>query len=139
MAVVADLYDFIPRPPAWLLRRQRGVPRLALHRAVAELKPKSLYDFDRRIDAIGTFAQLPRSRRAGRANKRIGNILKKATDEIPHIEDEACCANRRNSRWPKRWKRSTPKPATRWRTATTSMRSPTSRGCGRRSMPSSTR
>ena len=27
--------------------------------AVAELKPASLYDFDRRIDAIGTFAQLP--------------------------------------------------------------------------------
>ena len=55
--------------------------------AVAELKPKSLYDFDRRIDAIGTFAQLPEAAALAAANKRIGNILKKATDEIPQVED----------------------------------------------------
>ena len=36
----------------------KGVPG-SHFTAVAELKPKSLYDFDRRIDAIGTFAQLP--------------------------------------------------------------------------------
>ena len=57
--------------------------------AVAELKPKSLYDFDRRIDAIGTFAQLPEAAALAAANKRIGNILKKADIEIPGMEDPA--------------------------------------------------
>ena len=36
----------------------RGVPA-AHFNAVAELKPASLYDFDRRLAAIGSFAQLP--------------------------------------------------------------------------------
>lgn len=80
-----ELYDFI-------LDRLRGyyadkdVPASHFN-AVAELKPKSLYDFDRRIDAIGTFAQLPEAAALAAANKRIGNILKKATDEIPQVED----------------------------------------------------
>ena len=50
---------------------------------------KSLYDFDRRIDAIGTFAQLPEAAALAAANKRIGNILKKAEGEILAIEDHA--------------------------------------------------
>ena len=82
-----EIYDFIlDRLRGYYA--DKGVP--ASHfTAVAELKPKSLYDFDRRIDAIGTFAQLPEAAALAAANKRIGNILKKATDEIPHIEDEA--------------------------------------------------
>ena len=55
--------------------------------AIAERKPTSLYDFDRRIDAIGTFAQLPEAAALAAANKRIGNILKKVEGEIPNIED----------------------------------------------------
>ena len=66
----------------------KGVPASHFN-AVAELKPASLYDFDRRIDAIGTFAQLPEAEALAAANKRINNILKKATDEIPPIEDRA--------------------------------------------------
>jgi len=66
----------------------KGVPGSHFN-AVAELKPKSLYDFDRRIDAIGTFAQLPEAAALAAANKRIGNILKKAEGEIPNIEDHA--------------------------------------------------
>ena len=82
-----EIYDFIlDRLRGYYA--DKGVP--ASHfTAVAELRPKSLYDFDRRIDAIGTFAQLPEAAALAAANKRIGNILKKATDEIPHIEDEA--------------------------------------------------
>jgi glycyl-tRNA synthetase beta chain len=85
-SVVGEIYDFI-------LDRLRGyyadkdVPASHFN-AVAELKPKSLYDFDRRIDAIGTFAQLPEAAALAAANKRIGNILKKATDAIPAIEDK---------------------------------------------------
>jgi glycyl-tRNA synthetase beta chain len=42
----------------------------------------SLYDFDRRIDAIGIFAQLPEAESLAAANKRIRNILRKAEGEV---------------------------------------------------------
>jgi glycyl-tRNA synthetase beta chain len=84
---ISEIHDFI-------LDRLRGYYAdkgvLGSHfNAVAELKPKSLYDFDRRIDAIGTFAQLPEAAALAAANKRIGNILKKAEGAIPNIEDHA--------------------------------------------------
>ncbi len=81
-----DIYNFIlDRLRGYYA--DKGVPG-AHFNAVAELKPKSLYDFDRRIDAIGTFAQLPEAEALAAANKRIGNILKKADIEIPGMEDE---------------------------------------------------
>jgi len=49
----------------------------------------SLTDFGRRLDAIGTFAQLPEAAALAAANKRIGNILKKADGAIPLQEDTA--------------------------------------------------
>jgi glycyl-tRNA synthetase beta chain len=85
-AVSDELYDFI-------LDRLRGYyadkgAPAAHFNAVAELKPASLYDLDRRIDAIGTFAQLPEAAALAAANKRIGNILKKSdatvSDTIDH-------------------------------------------------------
>ena len=66
----------------------KGVPASQFN-AVAELKPASLYDFDRRLDAIGIFAQLPEAAALAAANKRIGNILKKADIAIPGMEDPA--------------------------------------------------
>ncbi len=66
----------------------RGVPATHFN-AVAELKPASLYDFDRRIDAIGTFAALPEAEALAAANKRIRNILRKAEGEIPAAVDAA--------------------------------------------------
>ncbi|WP_447937745.1 glycine--tRNA ligase subunit beta [Thermomonas fusca] len=57
--------------------------------AVADAVCTSLYDFDRRLDAIGTFAQLPEAAALAAANKRIGNILKKADIAIPAMEDAA--------------------------------------------------
>ena len=81
-----EVYDFIlDRLRGYYA--DKGVPASHFN-AVAELKPKSLYDFDRRIDAIGTFAQLPEAAALAAANKRIGNILKKADIEIPGMEDE---------------------------------------------------
>ncbi|MBD8637756.1 MULTISPECIES: glycine--tRNA ligase subunit beta [unclassified Stenotrophomonas] len=86
-ADIGELYDFI-------LERLRGyyadkgVPA-AHFNAVAELKPASLYDFDRRIDAIGTFASLPEAPALAAANKRIGNILRKADIDIPGQIDPA--------------------------------------------------
>ena len=82
---VDSIYDFIlDRLRGYYA--DKGVPGSHFN-AVAELKPTSLYDFDRRIDAIGTFAQLPEAAALAAANKRIGNILKKAEGEIPPIED----------------------------------------------------
>lgn len=47
----------------------------------------SLYDFDRRIDAIGVFAALPEAEALAAANKRIRNILRKAEGAIPVMVD----------------------------------------------------
>ena len=83
--ILLELYDFIlDRLRGYYA--DKGMPA-AHFNAVAEKRPASLYDFDRRIDAIGTFAQLPEAAALAAANKRIGNILKKATDEIPPMED----------------------------------------------------
>jgi glycyl-tRNA synthetase beta chain len=80
-----EIYDFI-------IDRLRGyyadkdVPSSHFN-AVAALKPASLYDFDRRIDAIGTFAQLPEAEALAAANKRINNILKKSDVAIAETID----------------------------------------------------
>ncbi|RZA33226.1 MAG: glycine--tRNA ligase subunit beta [Lysobacteraceae bacterium] len=84
---IDSIYDFI-------LDRLRGyyadkrVPASNFN-AVAELRPHSLYDFDTRLDAIGQFAALPEAAALAAANKRIGNILKKADVEIPHAIDRS--------------------------------------------------
>jgi glycyl-tRNA synthetase beta chain len=84
---IEDLYDFIlDRLRGYYA--DKGVPA-AHFTAVAELKPASLYDFDTRLDAIGTFATLPEAEALAAANKRIGNILKKADIAIPHAVDRA--------------------------------------------------
>lgn len=86
-ALASELYDFIlDRLRGYYA--DKGVPA-AHFNAVAELKPASLYDFDTRIDAIGTFATLPEAEALAAANKRIGNILKKADTAIPAMEDPA--------------------------------------------------
>ncbi|MBT2768464.1 glycine--tRNA ligase subunit beta [Stenotrophomonas sp. ISL-67] len=85
-----DLYDFIlDRLRGYYA--DKGVPATHFN-AVAELKPASLYDFDRRIDAIGTFAALPEAEALAAANKRIRNILRKAEGEIPGMVDPALLA-----------------------------------------------
>lgn len=85
--IAIEIYDFIlDRLRSYYA--DKGVPA-AHFNAVAELKPASLYDFDTRLDAIGTFATLPEADALAAANKRIGNILKKADIAIPHAIDRA--------------------------------------------------
>lgn len=87
LADANDLYDFIlDRLRSYYA--DKGVPA-AHFTAVAELKPASLYDFDTRLDAIGTFATLPEAEALAAANKRIGNLLKKADIAIPHAIDRS--------------------------------------------------
>ena len=84
-----DLFDFI-------LDRLRGyyadtdVPVQhfeAVATRIRSIANASLYDFDRRIDAIGTFAQLPEAEALAAANKRIGNILKKSDVVVAETVD----------------------------------------------------
>jgi glycyl-tRNA synthetase beta chain len=86
-----DLFEFV-------LDRLRGyyadksVPAQhfeAVSNKIRSITDASLYDFDRRLDAIGIFAQLPEAAALAAANKRIGNILKKADIAIPGMEDPA--------------------------------------------------
>ncbi|MDP1699171.1 MAG: glycine--tRNA ligase subunit beta [Xanthomonadaceae bacterium] len=84
-ADIDELYDFILDR----LRNyyaEQGVPP-AHFEAVANLRPTSLLDFERRLKAIGEFVKLPEAEALAAANKRIGNILRKAEGEIPaHVE-----------------------------------------------------
>src|SRR5690606_18011597 len=88
-----ELYEFIlDRLRGYYA--DKGVPthhfNAVEHRALHPLNTAmSLYDFDRRIDAIGTFAQLPEAEALAAANKRINNILKKAGDGVPEAIDPA--------------------------------------------------
>lgn len=75
------LYDFILDRLRHYYADQ-GVPA-AHFEAVAALRPASLFDFERRLKAIGEFVKLPEAGALAAANKRIGNILKKAVGEIP--------------------------------------------------------
>ena len=85
-----DVYEFIlDRLRGYYA--DKGVPATHFN-AVAELKPASLYDFDRRIDAIGTFAALPEAEALAAANKRIRNILRKAEGDIPGMVDPSLLA-----------------------------------------------
>ncbi|WP_045738461.1 glycine--tRNA ligase subunit beta [Xanthomonas sp. MUS 060] len=87
LAELEELYDFIlDRLRGYYA--DKGVPATHFN-AVAELKVASLYDLDRRIDAIGTFAALPEADALAAANKRIRNILRKAEDAIPVQVDAA--------------------------------------------------
>ncbi|MCC4596480.1 glycine--tRNA ligase subunit beta [Xanthomonas campestris pv. phormiicola] len=80
-SLAEELFDFIlDRLRGYYA--DKGVPATHFN-AVAELKPASLYDFDRRIDAIGIFATLPEAEALAAANKRIRNILRKAEGAIP--------------------------------------------------------
>lgn len=89
-ALPHELYDFIiDRLRGYYA--DKGVPATHFN-AVAELKPVSLYDFDRRIDAIGIFAALPEAEALAAANKRIRNILRKAEGAIPGMVNPALLA-----------------------------------------------
>jgi glycyl-tRNA synthetase beta chain len=86
-ANVANLYDFIlDRLRSYYA--DRDIPASHFD-AVAELRPASLLDFDRRLKAIGEFSRLPEAPALAAANKRIRNILKKsaATETIPDSVD----------------------------------------------------
>lgn len=87
-SLIADatpaLTDFIYDRLAGSLREQ-GYSAQEVE-AVLALRPKRLGDVPKRLVAVRAFAALPESAALAAANKRIGNILKKAdTDVDPHV------------------------------------------------------
>lgn len=55
--------------------------------AVLSLRPPMLADIPKRLDAVRAFAILPEAPALAAANKRVGNILKKAEGEVGNTAD----------------------------------------------------
>ncbi len=58
--------------------------------AVLALHPRVLADIPKLLDAVRVFAGLPEAPALAAANKRVGNILKKAEGEVGGVVDPAC-------------------------------------------------
>ena len=61
--------------------------------AVAAVNPATLIDFDRRLRALDAFARMPEAASLAGANKRIGNLLRKATESAQDRVDPALLAD----------------------------------------------
>ncbi len=55
--------------------------------AVLALRPQRLGDIPKRLSAVRAFSALPEAPALAAANKRIGNILKKAQEVDPHVSE----------------------------------------------------
>jgi glycyl-tRNA synthetase beta chain len=77
---------------AFMLERLKGLytdggTAYDVFEAVAAVQPDSIADFEHRVRAVTDFRALPEAEALAAANKRIGNILKKAEDRIPDAVD----------------------------------------------------
>src|SRR5574343_1060056 len=82
----AALADFIYERLAGSLREQ-GFSAQEVE-AVLALQPQRLSDVAKRLTAVRAFAALPESPALAAANKRIGNILKKAGEVDAHVNTD---------------------------------------------------
>jgi glycyl-tRNA synthetase beta chain len=86
-AVIAQLADFIYDRLSGSLREQ-GYSVLEVE-AVVSLRPQRLGDIPKRLAAVRAFAALPEAASLAAANKRVGNILKKADGTVAAKVDTA--------------------------------------------------
>ncbi len=82
-----ELAEFIYERLAGLLREQ-GYSALEVD-AVLGLRPERLAEVPRRLAAVRAFAELPEAASLAAANKRVGNILKKADGRVEAETDAA--------------------------------------------------
>ncbi len=82
---LAPLVDFIYDRLAGSLREQ-GFSAQEVDSVVSQ-KPQRLGDVAKRLAAVRTFAALPEAPALAAANKRIGNILKKAQEVDAHVSE----------------------------------------------------
>jgi glycyl-tRNA synthetase beta chain len=80
-----QLLDFIYERLAGMLREQ-GYSAHEVD-AVLALRPQRLGDVPKRLAAVRAFAALPEAQALAAANKRIGNILKKADKADAHVNE----------------------------------------------------
>jgi glycyl-tRNA synthetase beta chain len=85
--VIEQLADFIFDRLAGSLREQ-GYSALEVD-AVVSLRPQRLGDIPKRLAAVRAFAALPEAASLAAANKRVGNILKKAEGAVTAQVDAA--------------------------------------------------
>jgi glycyl-tRNA synthetase beta chain len=78
--VATQLAEFITERLAGSLREQ-GYSALEVD-AVVSLRPQRLGDIPKRLAAVRAFAALPEAASLAAANKRVGNILKKAEGAV---------------------------------------------------------
>lgn len=76
----AQLTDFIFERLAGNLREQGYTPQEV--DAVIALRPQVLADIAQRLEAVRAFSKLPEAESLAAANKRVGNILKKAEGTV---------------------------------------------------------
>jgi glycyl-tRNA synthetase beta chain len=76
----AQLTDFIFERLAGNLREQGYTPQEV--DAVIALRPQVLADIAQRLEAVRAFSRLPEAESLAAANKRVGNILKKAEGSV---------------------------------------------------------
>jgi len=89
-AVASQVYGFMmERLRAYYL--ELGV-NIEVFEAVLARRPAQPLDFDARVKAVALFQTMPEAVSLAAANKRIGNILRKATDDIPEgiVESLLC-------------------------------------------------
>ncbi len=84
-ANLAPLSDFVFDRLSGALREQ-GYSAKEID-AVLALQPQRLNDVPKRLAAVRAFAALPEAAALAAANKRIGNILKKAPAVDPHVSE----------------------------------------------------
>ena len=86
-AVHGELSNFLYDRLVGLLREQGSSAQEV--DAVIALRPERLSNIPRRLAAVREFAALAESAALAAANKRVGNILKKAAGEVPAALDAA--------------------------------------------------
>ena len=87
-AAIAEAFDFCIERLRSLYLEQGITPQV--FEAVRAVRPTAPLDFDRRVHAVAAFARLPEAEALAAANKRIGNILRKAREAgeaIPEAVD----------------------------------------------------
>jgi glycyl-tRNA synthetase beta chain len=86
-----EVYDYVfDRLRAYYLEGNPGFGVTAeMFDAVLATRPGSPLDFDARLRALGEFLRLPDAASLASANKRIANILRKATEPVGDHVDEA--------------------------------------------------
>ncbi len=90
-----ELYDYmIERLRAYYLDGEAGFAITPeMFDAVVATRPSSPLDFDARLRALAEFQRLPDAPSLAAANKRIGNILRKAGVEPPTTVDDGLLAD----------------------------------------------